>query len=178
MYLSYSGNTNLQRFFEERSFRKILGGHTQNANSFNATVWRLAPKHLNCGFKTDEIDVFLAANVFNEDYYFGLKPMETMQIVIGQQCKIFADHYDTQQLQRQERLNVDSTKEVRSARKEDKTVLSEFYKETEGLLYELYKEYQIQHKTAVSIRKLLVFYMRNYKHIYTSKVLFSSWRIR
>jgi len=31
---------------------RCLGGYTQNANeSFNATIWRLAPKHLNCGIK-------------------------------------------------------------------------------------------------------------------------------
>lgn len=32
---------------------RCLGGNTQNNNeSFNSTVWRLAPKHLHCGSKT------------------------------------------------------------------------------------------------------------------------------
>ena len=35
---------------------RCLGGHTQNANeSFNATVWRLTPKHLHSGRKIIEI---------------------------------------------------------------------------------------------------------------------------
>lgn len=40
--------------YEDRSrqdlLERCLGEHTQNANeSFNSTVWRLAPKHLNSG---------------------------------------------------------------------------------------------------------------------------------
>ena len=35
---------------------RCLGGHTQNANdSFNSTVWRMAPKHLHSGLKIVEI---------------------------------------------------------------------------------------------------------------------------
>jgi hypothetical protein len=56
---------------------RCLGGHTQNANkSFNSTVWRLAPKHLNCGLKIIEIAAFISAGIFNEGYYAILKIME------------------------------------------------------------------------------------------------------
>jgi len=52
---------------------RCLGGHTQNANeSFNAMVWRLAPKHLNCDKKIIEIAAFLAAGMFNEGFSFVL----------------------------------------------------------------------------------------------------------
>lgn len=41
---------------------RCLGGHTQNANeSYNSTIWRLAPKHLNSGIKIVEIAAFTAA---------------------------------------------------------------------------------------------------------------------
>ncbi|EZA52864.1 hypothetical protein X777_07983 [Ooceraea biroi] len=47
--------------------QRCLGGHTQNSNeSYNSTVWRLAPKHLNSGRKNIEIAAFIAAGVFNK----------------------------------------------------------------------------------------------------------------
>lgn len=65
---------NLLPIYEELSRKNLLerclSAHTQNANkSFNSTcVWRLTPKHLNCGFKTIEIVAFIAVSVFNENY--------------------------------------------------------------------------------------------------------------
>lgn len=50
-----------------------------NANeSFNSTIWRLAPKHLNSGMKIVEIAAYIA--VFNEGYYAILKMMQSMNI--------------------------------------------------------------------------------------------------
>ena len=59
--------------------------------------------------------------------------MSSLDIIIGQECKIFADQYDAHRIQRQD---CRSTKETRSARQEKKAALQEFYEETEGLLYE------------------------------------------
>jgi len=60
---------------------RCLGGHTQNANeSFNATVWRLAPKHLHCGRKIIEIAAWIAAGIFNEGYLSVLRIMSSMDI--------------------------------------------------------------------------------------------------
>ena len=48
-----------------------MGGFTQNANeSFNATVWRLDPKHLSCGSKIIEIVAYLAIGMFNDGYMY------------------------------------------------------------------------------------------------------------
>jgi hypothetical protein len=94
----------------------------------------LAPKHLNCGLKTIEIAVFIAASVFNESYNSILQ-MSSLDIVIGQQCKIYADQYDAHRIQRQDRRSTSSTKEARSARQEEKAALQGFYEETEGLLW-------------------------------------------
>lgn len=61
--------------------QRCLGGYTQNANeSFNATVWRLAPKHLNCGSKIIEIAAYLAGGTFNDGYTFILEVMSDMQL--------------------------------------------------------------------------------------------------
>ena len=43
---------------------RCLGCHTQNANeSFNSTVWRMAPKHLHSGLKIIEISSWLQASL-------------------------------------------------------------------------------------------------------------------
>lgn len=82
---------------------KCLGGHTQNANnSFNSTVRRLAPKHLNCGKKIIEITIYIAAEVFNEGYYAILKIMDMLNIKIGQQCKFFTDNQNAKRINQQE----------------------------------------------------------------------------
>lgn len=115
---------------------RCLGGHTQNANeSFNSTIWRLAPKHLNSGIKIIEIAAFLAAGIFNEGYYAVLKIMEMLNIKIGQQCKLCADTHDATRVTRQERRSLSSTKEARMARRQEQIEQNEFYEEAEGLLY-------------------------------------------
>lgn len=115
---------------------RCIGGHTQNANeSFNATIWRLAPKHLNVGIKIIEIAAYIAACVFNEDYNSVLKIMNILEIKIGQQCRMFAEMYNEKRINRQERRSLTATKEARSAHKQEKLEQNELYEETEGLLY-------------------------------------------
>lgn len=41
---------------------------TRAYESFNSTIWRLAPKHLNSGIKIMEIVAFIVAGIFNEEY--------------------------------------------------------------------------------------------------------------
>ncbi|KAG8236553.1 hypothetical protein J437_LFUL016858 [Ladona fulva] len=74
---------------------RCLGGHSQNANeSFNATIWRLVTKHLNCGIKILEMSAYLAAGIFNEGYKFVLHCMQDMGVIIGQQSNKFANVHD------------------------------------------------------------------------------------
>lgn len=115
---------------------RCLGGHTQNANeSFNAIVWRLAPKHLNCGKKIIEIAAFLAAGMFSEGFSFVLQTMQDLNIVIGQQSKGFADNDDKRRIEQQERRSLDATKEARTFRQQEKTAQLQQFEEEEGLLY-------------------------------------------
>ena len=121
---------------KEDLLNRCLGGHTQNANeSFNPTIWRLAPKHLNSGRKIVEIAAFIATGVFNEGYYAILKIMQTLEINIGDHCKLFAENYDAQRIRRQERRSLSSSKEARTAHRLRQIQENEFNEEAEGLLY-------------------------------------------
>lgn len=115
---------------------RCLGGHTQNANeSFNSTVWRLAPKHLNSGLKIVEISTYIAASLFNEGHSAILEIMSVLNIVIGRQAKIYAEQIDEHRITRQERRHESLSKEARKAQKDKLAIENEFYNESEGLLY-------------------------------------------
>jgi len=88
---------------KEDLLERCLGGHTQNANeSFNSTVWRLAPKHMHSGLKIIEIAAYLAAGTFNEGNASILRVMNILGLIIGKQTKIYADNADKRRMQRQE----------------------------------------------------------------------------
>jgi len=115
---------------------RCVGGFTQNANeSFNSTVWRLAPKHLHCGSKIIEIAAYLAGGMFNDGYSFILRVMDDLQLPIGRECQIFADEYDAHRVKRQNRRSLNSSKEARTAQKEKKTTEMDGFFEMESLLY-------------------------------------------
>ncbi|CAK9829653.1 hypothetical protein ANTRET_LOCUS6952 [Anthophora retusa] len=115
---------------------RFLGGHTQNANeSFNAIVWRLAPKHLNGGLKIVEIAAFLAVGIFNEGFSFVLQTMQQLTITIGQQSKRFAENEDKRRIKQQERRSLHCTKEARASRKEEKAAELQLFEEEEDLFY-------------------------------------------
>ncbi|XP_077264825.1 uncharacterized protein LOC143898902 [Temnothorax americanus] len=88
-----------QDLSKDNLLKRCLSGYTQNCNkSFNACIWRLAPKHLHCGSKTVEIAAYLATAIFNEGYFPILKIMEIIGIVIGQQSKTFAEYHNEKRL--------------------------------------------------------------------------------
>ncbi|XP_071653066.1 uncharacterized protein [Temnothorax longispinosus] len=125
-----------QDLSKDNLLERYLGGYTQNCNeSFNACIWRLAPKHLHCGSKTVEIAAYLATAIFNEGYFPILKIMEIMGIVIGQQSKTFAEYHNEKRLLSAHHRSLESTKEARTARKMEKTVLQDFFEEEKGLMY-------------------------------------------
>lgn len=115
---------------------RCLGGHTQNANeSFNSTVWRLAPKHLHAGLKIVEVAAFLAAALFNEGNSALLMVMNELQLVVGAQSFNFAENMDNQRVTRQNRRSSLETKEARIARQEEMQARNDAYEQEEGLLY-------------------------------------------
>ncbi|XP_058791035.1 uncharacterized protein LOC131664163 [Phymastichus coffea] len=115
---------------------RCLGGHTQNSNeSYNSIVWRLSPKHLNSGYKIVEIAAYMAAGMFNESYSAVLSTMQHLNIIVGQQCKNFADAADAERVIRENRRTSLSSKEARTARKLDTLSQNEFFEEEEGSMY-------------------------------------------
>ncbi|XP_032675277.1 uncharacterized protein LOC116846047 [Odontomachus brunneus] len=120
----------------ENLLTRSLSGHTQNANeNFNSTIWRLAPKHLNCGAKIIETAAFIVAGIFNEGYFAILKFMNELEINIGPECKQYANMYDTQRISTQERRRTSSTREAQATRRMAQIAQNEFNEEAEGLLY-------------------------------------------
>lgn len=115
---------------------RCLGGHTQNANeSFNSTVWRLAPKHLHSGLKIVELASYLAVGLFNEGNSSLLMVMNEAGIVVGRQSFNYAGQMDNQRVSRQNRRSSLESKEGRKARKALLQAQNEAYEEEEGLLY-------------------------------------------
>ena len=120
----------------EDLLQRCLGGHTQNANeSFNSTVWLLAPKHLHSGYKVIEVAAFFAAILFNEGNSALLMVMNELQIVVDRQSYGNAEQMDQMRVTRQNRRSSLETKEARIARKEEMQASNEFHEEEEGLLY-------------------------------------------
>jgi len=126
-----------EKLSKEEFLTRCLDGYMQNSNeSFNSTIWRLAPKHLNSDPKIIEIATFIAADISNEGYSTILQTMMLLEINIGQQYKMFADEYDEEQITRQEWRRLCSTKEARIVHRLDQIQQNKFYEEADGLLYE------------------------------------------
>ncbi|GFV33490.1 uncharacterized protein TNCV_318161 [Trichonephila clavipes] len=81
---------------------RCLGGHKQNANeSYNSTIWRLAPKHLHSELKLVELASYLVAGLFNEGNSSLLMVMNEAGIVVGRQSFNYAEQVDNQCVSRQ-----------------------------------------------------------------------------
>lgn len=114
----------------EDLLERCLGGYIQNSNeSFNSTIWKLCPKHLHSSTKSIETCSFIAAAVFNEGYSNILKIMKVLELTIGVECRAFDEEIDAQRTQAQDRRSRDSSKESRTARKQQQLQQSEWFEE-------------------------------------------------
>lgn len=82
-------HTHIITFYEDLLSSNLLErcfvGHTQNPNqSFNYTVWHLAPKHLNCDIKIVYIAALLAVGIYNEG---NLQRTQELDLVICQRTR-------------------------------------------------------------------------------------------
>lgn len=115
---------------------RCLGGCTQNANeSFNATIWRFAPKHLHCGRKIVEIAAYIAAGIFNEGYMAVLKIMHDLQLVIGTRCRDFADTSNSARVDSRNRHSRGSSRAHVNAENKNLLQENEFHEEVQDLFY-------------------------------------------
>lgn len=116
--------------------KRCLGGHTQNANeSFNGTIWRLTPKHLNAGRKVVELAAFLAAIIFNDGYTLILRVMQEIGVNIGTEAKSFAHRTDGQRCERGDQRWLETTKEARTATRLARLRQNQLYEDSETPMY-------------------------------------------
>lgn len=130
----------LKRIYEKLSqnelLERCLGSNTQNDNeSFNACVWRLAPKHVFCGKKILEIATYTAACIFNEGQKPILKILEVMGCSLGPGSLSFAEDCDNARVQRADQRSSFASKAARIARREARAAEEEVYDEEEGTMY-------------------------------------------
>ncbi|XP_018316327.1 uncharacterized protein [Mycetomoellerius zeteki] len=114
---------------------RCVGGYTQNANeSFNSTVWKLAPKHLHSGRKIVEISSFLAGSIFNDGQHSVLKIMNEFGGLPGKNSQAYADYANKRRVKKQNKEASLASKEVRTLHKQKRTAEDEWHEETEGLI--------------------------------------------
>ncbi|XP_039307242.1 uncharacterized protein LOC120358183 [Solenopsis invicta] len=116
--------------------QRCTGGNTQNDNeSFNACIWKLAPKHLHCGVQTIEIAAYVAAGVFNEGFSSILRTMNTLGIVVGNYSRSFAEKTDNKRITAREQELSELAKQARIERISLQIQKNMIFEEEEGTLY-------------------------------------------
>lgn len=116
--------------------QRCTGGNTQNDNeSFNACIWKLAPKHLHCGEQTIRIAAYIASGIFNEGYSSILKTMHTLGIVIGINSKNFAAKTDDKRITSAEANLSVLAKKARIDKISTKVQQNMLFEDEEGTLY-------------------------------------------
>ena len=115
---------------------RCVGANTQNSNeSFNATVWRLAPKHLHCGSQVIDISTYIAACIFNEGRSALLKIMSTMEISIGIEASRYTSDADDQRILDAERKITPAVRNARLARRLEEHANQKQFEIEEGIVY-------------------------------------------
>ena len=121
---------------KDELLERCLGGNTQNNNeSFNATVWSMAPKHTFSGKKIVKIACLTAACIFNEGFSTVLKIMETMHVGIGETAVAYAATRDRQRIQVGNRRSSEASKEGRTMLRQKRLEESQLFEQSEGILY-------------------------------------------
>ncbi|KYM98778.1 hypothetical protein ALC62_10506 [Cyphomyrmex costatus] len=93
---------------------RCIGGFTQNSNeSFNSTVWALAPKTLNSGKKIIDVAVNIASCVFNDGLLSISHIIEVMGMKIGPKSYELCMELDEKRIQKAERSMTEGAKQAR-----------------------------------------------------------------
>ncbi|XP_018315083.1 uncharacterized protein [Mycetomoellerius zeteki] len=115
---------------------RCLGGYTQNSNeSFNATVWNLAPKSYLSGKKVLQIATDIAVCNFNDGLSNILRIMQVLEMTIGPQSYNFCVEADAARIKHAEVSLSDAAKEAHSSLKSTKKENEEANFNLEGQLY-------------------------------------------
>lgn len=115
---------------------RCIGGYTQNNNeSFNSTVWTLAPKNISSGKTVLDVATEIAVCVFNDGFSSILHIMEAMDLEIGPNSYEMCMEIDKQRIKLAERSLSDRVKEARIAARSSRKEMQEQEDNLEGQLY-------------------------------------------
>ncbi|XP_066596972.1 uncharacterized protein [Prorops nasuta] len=115
---------------------RCIGGYTQNRNeSFNSTVWALAPKSISSGKIILDIATNIAVCVYNNGFASILHMILTMGMKIGQNSYNMCIEIDAHRMKLAERSRSRSAKEARSSLKTIRKTAQDQNINEEGQLY-------------------------------------------
>lgn len=115
---------------------RCLGGYTQNSNeSFNATVWNLAPKSYSSGKTVLNIAADIATCVFNDGMTNILHIMQLLEMEIGVEAYNFCTESDAKRIKHTEAQLSDAAKRARSGITSARKEMEDEYSNLEGQLY-------------------------------------------
>lgn len=130
----------IKPIYEELSsddlLNRCIGGYTQNSNeSFNATVWAIAPKSISSGKTILEIATHIAICVYNDGMTPIMEIMQTLGIKIGRNCYNFCTEADERRVSLAETKLSDAAKLARKALKSTRKGKDQENTNVEGQLY-------------------------------------------
>jgi len=115
---------------------KCVGGLTQNNNeSFNSTVWKMAPKAKYSGAVVVEIATCTAAAIFNNGYSAVMAIMADLGISVGPNCQAECQKRDEERVNSANRKTCLATKTARIAIRQARLARMEHDQDEEGCLY-------------------------------------------
>ena len=121
---------------QDELLNRCLGGYTQNSNeSFNATVWNLAPKSYSSGKKILDIATDIAVCNFNDGFINILRIMKSLEMDIGVQSYNFCMETNATRIKESERSLSDAAREARSTIRASRKENEDAYLNVEGQLY-------------------------------------------
>ncbi|KYN06620.1 hypothetical protein ALC62_02423 [Cyphomyrmex costatus] len=130
----------IKPIYEELSrddlLNRCLGGFTQNNNeSFNATVWAIAPKCISSGKTVLDIAGNLAVCTFNDGISSVMEVIRQLGMTVGTNCYNFCIEADEQRIDFSERSLTKAAKTARMASKSTRKEDEELNINLEGQLY-------------------------------------------
>lgn len=115
---------------------RCIGGFTQNSNeSFNSTVWAMAPKTMNSGKIIIDIATNIASCVFNDGLISILHIIQVMGMKIGPKSHELCMDLDEKRIQKAERSLSEGAKQARIDLKTIRKAKQEQEIDEEGQLY-------------------------------------------
>lgn len=115
---------------------RCLGGFTQNNNeSFNSTLWAMAPKSVSSGKLVLDIAADITVCTFNDGLSSIMNIMQVLGMTIGPNCYNFCLEVDALRVDYAERSLSDAVKKARSSAKTVRKAQEEENLELEGQLY-------------------------------------------